>query len=185
MMIARNEVKRRWRISVFTFGFFYCVIAGIAMIDLRESHGYLLIGLIFIGVWASDIGGYIFGKLIGGRKLCPSISPNKTWAGLIGACLFPFFVLDGYVAFFAQDLSLTEAYIWSLGASLVIGLLGQMGDLFISFLKRRVGLKDTGKLIPGHGGILDRIDAMMMVVITIWLLLGLKVVIWNGNLLPF
>lgn len=184
-MLARHEVKRRWKVSVFVFGVFYCVLTYFALTELRTHYGYVLTGMVFIGVWASDIGGYIFGKLIGGRKLCPSISPNKTWAGLIGACLFPFVILDGYIAFFGQDLTLLEAYAWCLGASLIIGILGQTGDLFISMLKRRVGLKDTGKLIPGHGGVLDRIDAMMLVTIVIWGLLYLKVVIWNENLLPF
>jgi phosphatidate cytidylyltransferase len=67
---------------------------------------------------------------------------------------------------------------WSLIASVLIGLVGQMGDLFISILKRRVGLKDTGRLIPGHGGVLDRIDAMMLVIIVFWMLLKVKLIIW-------
>ena len=184
-MISRHEVKKRWGYTVFIFGLIYCFLTYFALMSLRSEYGYVFTGLIFIGVWSSDIGGYIFGRLIGGRKLVPSVSPNKTWAGLIGACLFPFFILDGYLAFFASNLSLKEAYAWSIGSSLTIGVLGQMGDLFISMLKRRVGLKDTGKLIPGHGGVLDRIDAMMLVVIAIWVLLTLKVIIWNTNLLAF
>ncbi len=183
--ISRVEVKNRWRLSVLFFGVIYSITAYFALTDLRAEYGFVFTGVVIIGVWASDIGAYIFGKLIGGRKLCPKISPNKTWAGLIGACLFPSFILDGYLAFFANSLSAKETVFWSLGASLVIGLLGQTGDLMISALKRRVGLKDTGKLIPGHGGILDRIDALMLVIIFIWLLLALKVVIWNIDLSVF
>lgn len=183
--ISRNEVKKRWAVSVLVVGVIYSIMAYVAFVDLRNDYGFLLTGLIIIGVWSSDIGGYIFGKLIGGRKLCPSISPNKTWAGLIGACLFPFFILDGYFAFFAQTMSVSQMIISSLVASLVIGLLGQIGDLSISMLKRRVGLKDTGKLIPGHGGVLDRIDALMLVMIVCWVLLELKVIIWNANLFVF
>lgn len=181
--LSKNEVKNRWRFSVLILGIIYSIVACIALIDLRFHYGFVFTGLILIGVWASDIGAYIFGKLIGGRKLCPKISPNKTWAGLIGACLFPFFILDGYLAFFAQNLTVKEAYAWSLGSSLVIGLLGQAGDLLISILKRRVGIKDTGNLIPGHGGVLDRIDALMLVMITIWVILSLKVVIWKQDLI--
>lgn len=183
--LSRNEVKKRWQISVLIFGIIYSVAAYFALTDLRFEYGFIFTGLVIIGVWASDIGAYIFGKLIGGRKLCPSISPNKTVAGLVGACLFPYFILDGYLAFFATGLNARETILWAIGASLVIGLLGQIGDLMISMLKRRVGLKDTGYLIPGHGGILDRIDAMMLVVITIWGLLSLKVVLWNVDLLAF
>lgn len=183
--ISRNEVKKRWKLSVFILGFIYSIVAYFALTDLRENYGFVFTGLIIVGVWASDIGAYIFGKLIGGRKLWPAISPNKTWAGLLGACLFPSFILDGYLVFFANNLTPRETIAWSLGASLAIGLLGQMGDLLISMLKRRVGIKDTGKLIPGHGGILDRIDALMLVIIFVWALLALKVVIWNVNLLVF
>jgi len=183
--LSRNEVQRRWRWSVLIFGILYSITAYFALTSLRAEYGFVFTGLIIIGVWASDIGAYIFGKLIGGRKLCPSISPNKTIAGLVGACLFPYFILDGYLAFFATNLSARETILWSLGASLVIGLLGQVGDLMISVLKRRVGLKDTGRLIPGHGGVLDRIDAMMLVMIAIWAILTLKVVLWNVELLAF
>jgi len=183
--ISREEVKRRWKITVFVFGVLYSLAAIYAFIDMRMQYGFVFTGLVIIGVWASDIGAYIFGKLIGGRKLCPSISPNKTWAGLLGACLFPSFILDGYLAFFATNLTPRETIAWSMGASLVIGLLGQAGDLLVSMMKRRVGLKDTGRLIPGHGGILDRIDAMMLVIISVWGLLTLKVVLWNANLLAF
>jgi phosphatidate cytidylyltransferase len=183
--ISGHEVKRRWQWSVFIFGCIYTVLAAYSIYEIRIGYGFVFTGLILIGIWASDIGGYIFGKLIGGRKLCPSISPNKTWAGLIGACLFPFFILDGYLAFFATELSAKETFAWSLGASLIIGLMGQFGDLLVSKLKRRVGLKDTGRLIPGHGGILDRIDALMLVMIVIWLMTSLKVIIWDTNLLAF
>lgn len=183
--ISQHEVKKRWRFTVLVGGLLYCLIAYYTLNDLRINYGFVFTGLIFIGVWSSDIGAYIFGKLIGGRKLCPSISPNKTWAGLLGAVLFPSSILDGYLAFFADNLTPREVVFWTFGSSLVIGLLGQMGDLLISILKRRVGLKDTGKLIPGHGGILDRIDALMLVIIAVWCLLSLKVVIWNVNLLVF
>ena len=183
--IAQNEVKKRWRFSVLFIGTVYAALASIALGHLREDFGFVLSGMIIIGVWASDVGAYIFGKLIGGKKLCPSISPNKTIAGLVGACVFPYLILDGYLALFAVNMSIWEINYWSFGASLVIGLLGQTGDLMISALKRRVGLKDTGNLIPGHGGILDRIDSMMLVVIAVWLMLNLKVIIWNVELLAF
>jgi len=183
--MSRHEVKKGLSHAVLIVGVIYCMTAYIAFIDLRDGYGFTLTGLIIIGVWASDIGGYIFGKLIGGRKLCPSISPNKTWAGLIGACLFPFFILDGYLAFFVQSFNAAQVMIWALSASLVVGVLGQVGDLSISMLKRRVGVKDTGKLIPGHGGVLDRIDALMLVMIVCWMLLKLKVAIWNADLFVF
>lgn len=176
--ISRYEVKKRWQLSVVIFGLFYCLITYYAVVDLRFEHGFFYAGLVMVGVWASDIGAYIFGRLIGGRKLAPSISPNKTISGLLGACLFPALILDNYLLFFVENTDPSIVLKWSLIASVVIGFVGQMGDLFISILKRRVGLKDTGRLIPGHGGVLDRIDAMMLVVIVFWMLLKVKVIIW-------
>jgi phosphatidate cytidylyltransferase len=176
--ISRFEVKKRWRYSVLLFGIVYCFLAFYAFVDLRIEHGFFYTGLILLGVWASDIGAYIFGKLIGGRKLCPSVSPNKTVAGLLGACLFPAFILDYYLFYFVETMEPQNVLKWSLIASVIIGLVGQMGDLFVSMLKRRVGLKDTGRLIPGHGGVLDRIDALMLVIIVFWMMLKVKILLW-------
>mgnify|MGYP001550200257 CR=1 FL=1 len=117
------------------------------------SHGVMTLIIILAAVWLSDTGAYAMGRLIGGPKLCPVISPNKTWAGLVGACLAPMALL----LFF-------EASIHMAIIGLVFGMLAQAGDLSISHLKRQAGVKDSGRLIPGHGGLLDRIDSMIFVV---------------------
>jgi phosphatidate cytidylyltransferase len=142
-------------------GLSYLVIAGAAFIDLRLRHngGTLVMGLLLC-VWAADIGAYMTGKLIGGPKLCPKISPNKTWAGLGGSMFFGGLVLALYV--FYADTALQDAGLAFI-AGLIFGVIGQAGDLMISMLKRRVGFKDTGNLIPGHGGLLDRIDSLLLV----------------------
>lgn len=177
--IATRHVRKRWKASILVFGLIYTGLAFFTMTDLHDRYGFILPGLIITSVWASDIGGYLFGKLIGGRKLCPSVSPNKTWAGFIGACLFPSVVIAMYLAFFVPDMNGQKLIIQSLSASVFIGFLGQMGDMAISVLKRRADLKDTGNLIPGHGGILDRIDSLMLVIIAIWVLLSFSVITWN------
>lgn len=145
------------RFTIIVLAALYCGLAFIAILSLPLS----LLVFIVLAVWCSDIGGYIFGKAIGGPKLVPRISPNKTIAGLIGACLFPAFLLS-----FPLYPDLSHALI----AGCVVGLIGQIGDIAVSYLKRRVGVKDTGHIIPGHGGILDRIDAFMLVVIVCWFL---------------
>jgi phosphatidate cytidylyltransferase len=128
------------------------------------------VGLLFIVmVWASDIGAYAFGKTIGGPKLALSISPNKTWAGLAGAVICPgiigalFLVGLDYAwggAIPKKDL-LYGIFVLFL-ASVFVGVVGQAGDLLASVLKRQAHVKDASGLIPGHGGLLDRIDAMML-----------------------
>lgn len=122
--------------------------------------GPLLILLFLISVWASDSGAYLFGKTIGGPKMSPNISPNKTWAGYVGALLFPALVMNFLpILFFQKSVFFdVEPFL----AGVCIGIAGQSGDLMISAMKRRAGLKDTGALIPGHGGILDRIDALLL-----------------------
>lgn len=143
-------------------GVLYVLIAGAALIDLRLRHDtglYLVLALLLV-VWASDIGAYAFGKTIGGPKLCPKISPNKTWAGLAGAMVFPAVTLAIYVAVAHEPVG---AMVIAFVAGLLFGVVGQAGDLLISMFKRRVGVKDTGTMIPGHGGLLDRADSLMLV----------------------
>lgn len=142
-------------------GVVYLLIANFSFIVLRNyfDHGLVLIfGLLFC-VWACDIGAYFSGKAIGGPKMAPTISPNKTWAGLIGGMFFSGLVLMLYSYLTKMsDAPLIVEFLT--GAAL--GGVGQIGDLFISAMKRRVGVKDTGNLIPGHGGLLDRIDSLLL-----------------------
>ena len=105
---------------------------------------------------SSDIGGYIFGKIFKGKKLT-KISPNKTYSGLIGSYIFS---LIFSVIFFFDYSSLNKIIIFSL----VISSISQIGDLIISFLKRKAKVKDTGNILPGHGGILDRVDGLIIAV---------------------
>ena len=107
---------------------------------------------------STDIGGFVFGKLIGGKKLT-KISPNKTYSGVVGSFIFP--LILGYFFYnYFSDLLKFEINI--LIIIFVISLISQFGDLIISFLKRKAKIKDTGNILPGHGGILDRIDGILL-----------------------
>ena len=108
----------------------------------------------------TDIGGYVFGKIIGGKKLS-KISPNKTISGTIGSFIFSVMPLFFFLSFSYLDLELNLNFILF---SLLISFISQIGDLFISFFKRKAGIKDTGKILPGHGGILDRVDGIIFAV---------------------
>ena len=114
--------------------------------------------LLLIICISTDIGGYLFGKLIGGKKIT-KISPNKTYSGLIGSLIFA--IIFGYIfSKFSNNLFNIELNIFIF--IIFISLLSQIGDLIISLIKRKAGLKDTGFILPGHGGILDRLDGMML-----------------------
>lgn len=131
--------------------------ATISVIDLRSWPGaglYLVLGL-FVTVWLSDIGGYVFGRLIGGPKLAPRISPNKTWAGAIGAI-----GLSAAGAVIAT-MSVEEILPGAILFAILLSVFAQGGDLFESWVKRRHGVKDSGAIIPGHGGVLDRVDGLL------------------------
>jgi phosphatidate cytidylyltransferase len=110
-------------------------------------------------VWATDIGGYFAGRSIGGPKLWPRISPNKTWAGAIGGFAASIVVAAGFVAF-----RLGETVPLLVLAS-VLSIASQLGDLFESAVKRRFGVKDSSRIIPGHGGVLDRLDGFVAAVV--------------------
>lgn len=141
------------------FGVVY-VAAGIAgLMWLRDLPGDGLALFLFamLAVWATDIGAYAAGRTIGGPKLAPRISPKKTWAGLIGGMVSA--ALVGWLVALVAGAAMP-------GLALLVGALsavvGQIGDLFESAIKRRYNVKDSGQLIPGHGGILDRIDGLLV-----------------------
>lgn len=119
------------------------------------ENGRLSILFLFAVVWVSDIGAYAAGRVIGGARLAPSLSPNKTWAGAIGGL-----VCAGLVGLGAA-LLLRSAVAVAVAASLGLSVAAQLGDLAESLAKRRFGAKDSGALIPGHGGLLDRLDSML------------------------
>ena len=139
-------------------GAIYLGVPAIALILLRgATHGAGLLLGILLAVWSADTGALFGGRFIGGPKLVPRLSPNKTWAGFIcgtfaaGVVEASFFGLLGGSA------------IAGLTFGIIIGLFGHAGDLFESWVKRRFQAKDSGGLIPGHGGVLDRIDSLLFV----------------------
>ena len=121
-----------------------------------ETNKIKILFILFICI-ATDIGGYFFGNIIGGRKIT-KISPNKTYAGLIGSFIFALFIGYFFNYFFTQNINLNlNVFI----IIILISSISQIGDLFISYLKRKAKIKDTGSFLPGHGGILDRIDGIL------------------------
>ncbi|MEO8713728.1 MAG: phosphatidate cytidylyltransferase [Acetobacteraceae bacterium] len=136
-----------------------------------------VIGLAVV-VWGSDIGAYVAGRSIGGAKLAPRISPGKTWAGAGGGVLASALIAAGAAGLLMSAPNLPAALLIGAGLSIC----GQAGDLAESLAKRRCGVKDSGGLIPGHGGLLDRLDAAMAAVPAAALLslaLGRGVVLWQ------
>jgi len=138
---------------------------------LREGNesGLFYFVWILVVVWATDIGGYVFGMTIGGPKLAPSISPNKTWSGFIGGISLA--TIGGYsvVMYFSDQAQISNiAPVIALGVGMSI--VSQLGDLFESKIKRRFGVKDSGNAIPGHGGLFDRVDGLMAASIVMALL---------------
>lgn len=150
----RSEARGSWLAG----GSLYAGIAAIAMVWLREDrpNGIVAVLLVLLVVWASDIGAYLFGRLIGGPKLAPRLSPNKTWAGALGGLALA--VVVGILI--AGEFGAPS---WVKGGviAIVLSLASQSGDLAESAFKRRFGVKDSGALIPGHGGVLDRLDGML------------------------
>jgi phosphatidate cytidylyltransferase len=142
-------------------GFLYAAAAQTASVLVRfdRVEGLAALILALLVVWVTDIGGYFAGRGIGGPKLWPRISPNKTWAGAVGGFAASLMVAAGFAAFGFGKL-------WPmllLGA--VLSMASQCGDLFESAVKRRFGVKDSSQLIPGHGGLLDRLDGFVAAIV--------------------
>ncbi len=130
------------------------LFAAFALITMREVYGLLWVLWLVLLVIGSDVAGYFAGRLIGGPKFWPAISPKKTWSGTVAGWA----VAAGIGAAFMAPL---QAGAGLIALSVAVALAGQMGDIAESALKRRAGVKDSSNLIPGHGGVLDRFDAMI------------------------
>jgi phosphatidate cytidylyltransferase len=137
---------------------FAALIASVA-VRLDQVWGFTALMFVLLIVWVTDIGGYFAGRGIGGPKLWPRVSPKKTWAGAIGGFVASLFVAAGFAAF---GLGKTGPLVL-LGA--VLSVASQLGDLFESAVKRRFGVKDSSHIIPGHGGLLDRLDGFVAAVV--------------------
>jgi phosphatidate cytidylyltransferase len=141
------------------FGVLYIGLAGVALIALRHDD---LVGrdnviFLFLVVWSSDIAAYVAGRSLGGPKLAPAISPNKTWSGSIGGLLGASAVGLGAALMLGAGGSPARMAL----VSAFLGIATQSGDMFESWIKRRFGVKDSSGLIPGHGGLLDRLDGVL------------------------
>ena len=165
MYVEWNRIVRGWGVAWKLFGFLYCLAPALALLWIRERAEFEGIGLgfdlliwVFIIVWATDIGAFFAGRAIGGPKLAPSISPNKTIAGLVGGVLSAALLAGAWV----MAAKLPPLLTW-LAAPFAV--MAQVGDLFESGLKRRAGVKDSGTWLPGHGGLLDRVDGLVPVAV--------------------
>lgn len=156
--MIEQSVRRRPMPALRAFGILYIVVPCVALISLRaDGQGEYWILWLFLVVWATDIGAYAFGRTFGGPKLAPSVSPNKTWSGAIGGLISAVLFSLPMVAVI-DGLDILPDIALAAGLSAV----SQAGDLFESGLKRRFGVKDSGSLIPGHGGLFDRLDGLLV-----------------------
>lgn len=136
---------------------------GLLFILDDQPHGRALIILMCLVASAFDVGAYLLGRLIGRHQLCPVISPNKTWEGVVGGILAVVLMLMLWQIWHGQAAYFSAEIVFLI---FLISLFAVLGDLFESWLKRQVGLKDISQILPGHGGLLDRIDSILFM---IWL----------------
>ena len=165
MDLEWSRMVGHWGLSWRIYGFVYCLVPAVALLWIREraeyegiGQGFDLLIWVFLVVWSTDIGAYFVGRAIGGAKLAPSISPNKTIAGLVGGVVSATLLAGAWVYY----VQLPAQLLW---LAVPFAVAAQMGDLFESGLKRRAGAKDSGTWLPGHGGLLDRLDGLVPVAV--------------------
>jgi len=165
------------------FALAYLGLTLLAVTTLREqTNGPTLVVFLLFVVWSGDITALYVGRAFGKRKLAPALSPNKTWAGAIGSVAGSVLVTAGLfwlATFLAQwnfvKLSFAdEVWWWWLLMAVVVNVAAQVGDLAESALKRSAGVKDSGSLLPGHGGVLDRIDALLLAAPVLWMAIVIR-----------
>jgi len=149
-------------------GLIYAGLPFFAISELRGTgnEGLLIVVLLFACVWGADIFAYIAGRSIGGPKLAPRISPKKTWAGFIGSLTGAIILTWAVVAYAGYSVGFAFFVIM-----ITLAVISQIGDLVESSFKRKFDVKDSGKIIPGHGGVLDRIDGLIFAGVLFWLIL--------------
>jgi phosphatidate cytidylyltransferase len=132
-----------------------CLVVAPAVLRSDSRFGFLAIIFLFTIVWTTDIAAYFIGRAIGGPKLVPGVSPNKRWSGAVGGLLAAILAAIAFAR-------ITETQWFAMAMlAVVLSVFAQVGDIFESFLKRRFGVKDSSRLIPGHGGLMDRLDGFI------------------------
>jgi phosphatidate cytidylyltransferase len=157
VVVLLSPQRRHWTAA----GFLYAAAAQMAsvLVRLDQAHGFVALIFVFLVVWVSDIGGYVAGRGIGGPKLWPRVSPKKTWAGAVGGFAGSLVIAAGFAAFgIGKPLPL-------LLLAAILSVASQFGDLFESAVKRRFGVKDSSHIIPGHGGLMDRLDGYVAAIV--------------------
>lgn len=161
-----SEKKSKVRYTLLAMSY---VLAGVlSFYDLRETQGLGVIIYLLIIIWSTDSFAYLVGRKIGKTKLAPKISPNKTWEGAIGGTV----VATALASIYLVAVEPIGMSLWiSIIVTILLSITGQIGDLLESFVKRYYGVKDSGNILPGHGGILDRFDSLLLVSIIAFLVL--------------
>jgi len=170
------------------FGIPYIGLAAVSLLWLRDDPvaGRANVLFLLLLVWASDIGAYLVGRLLGGPRLAPRISPGKTWSGAAGGLLAALLVGLGAALVMpsatAYSSVVPASFVSAIVVTVLLAVIAQGGDLFESLIKRHFGVKDSGHIIPGHGGLLDRLDALLAaapVAALLALAAGRGVVLWQ------
>ena len=159
-LIMKKKLLVSFEAIVLLLGGLYAGLGFRFMMLARAESLWMMLYALLI-VWVTDSGAYLIGRKIGKNKLAPHISPNKTWEGSIGGSLSAVVIVGAYLYFVqaAFPYSFSTMLLWTL----VFSVGGQLGDLIESAFKRHYGVKDSGKILPGHGGILDRFDSLLFV----------------------
>lgn len=163
LLISLTLNKEKWLAAISSY--FYLALPFYILIYFNNHflNGKMIILWLLCIVCVSDSSAYIFGSIIKGKKLLPRISPNKTWSGFLFSIILSV-LSSSYFSYFFNITSLKKSMI----IGLIIGLSASLGDLFESFLKRVNNKKDVSKLIPGHGGLLDRLDGFLFAIVTMF-----------------
>ena len=158
MFYEWTRIVRGWSPAWYVSGFLYALLPALALLWIRERGGLDLLVWAFIVTWSTDIGAYFAGRRFGRRKLASSISPNKTVEGLYGGMAAATLFGGAWVLAVGLNKGM-------LAFPPLFAIAAQMGDLFESWMKRRAGIKDSGNWLPGHGGVLDRLDGLVPVAV--------------------